>query len=100
MPNVRSGPRTIDTSDWEALDRNIVGSFLGYLSMESYDRGGFICSALVVGKRDGSPGEGFYSLLKDLGLIANSKSDKALYIWSDHVSKAHQWYANNPDAVA
>jgi len=100
LPNVRSGPRMIDPSDWEDLDRAIIGSFLGYLAMESYERAGFFSSALVVGKRDGTPGEGFYTLLKELGLIKSSKTDKALHLWAEHVAKAHQWYVSHPDDVA
>ena len=54
----------------------------------------------VFGKRDGTPGEGFYTLLKELGLIKSSKTDKALHLWAEHVAKAHQWYVSHPDDVA
>jgi len=37
LPNLQK-PRVIDTSDWHELDRAIVGSFLGYISMRSYSR--------------------------------------------------------------
>ena len=60
----------------------------------------FFSSALVVGKRDGSPGEGFYNLLRDLGLITSSKTDKALHLWAEHVAKAHQWYIGHPTETA
>jgi hypothetical protein len=43
---------------------------------------------------DGSPGEGFFSLLKQLGLVSSSKTDKAMYLWADHVAKAHAWYSS------
>ena len=39
---------------------------------------------------DGSSGEGFYNLLKELGFIANVRSAKALDIWAEHVAKAHK----------
>jgi hypothetical protein len=81
------------TGDWQDIDRAILGDFLGYLSRESYERAGFFSSALVVSKQDGSPGEGFYSLLRELGLIAKSKTDKAMFLWADHVAKAHAWYS-------
>jgi hypothetical protein len=100
LPNVRGGPRVIDVGDWEDLDRAIVGSFLGYIAMQSYFDAGFFASALVVGKQDGSPSEGFYSLLKELALIKATKSDKALHLWAEHVAKAHQWYVSHPDAAA
>ena len=92
LPSLREPLHRIDTADWQDLDRAIVGDFLGYLSMESYERGGFFASALVVGKNSQVPGEGFYNLLKELGLIASSKADKATYLWLDHVRKAHEWY--------
>ncbi len=93
LPNLRDGERTIDVADWQDLDRAIIGDFLGYISMRSYERAGFFSSALVVAKIDGSPSEGFYSLLRDLGLISSGKTDKAMYLWADHVAKAHTWYA-------
>lgn len=93
LPSLREPQHRIDTADWRDLDRAIVGDFLGHLSMESYERAGFFSSALVVSKQDGSPGEGFYNLLKELGLVASSKSDKAMYLWADHVAKAHTWYS-------
>jgi hypothetical protein len=99
LPNLLEPKRQIDTGDWQDLDRAIVGDFLGYLSMESYERAGFFSSALVVSKQDGTPGEGFYNLLKELGLIASSKTDKAMFLWSDHVDKAHKWYSKAPGAA-
>lgn len=92
LPSLKEPQHIIDTREWEDLDRAIVGDFLGYLSMKSYERDGFLCSALVVSKVDGTPGEGFYTLLKELGLIANSRTDKAMYLWADHVAKAHRHY--------
>lgn len=92
LPSLREPEHRIDTSEWQDIDRAIVGDFLGYLSMESYERGGFFASALVVGKENRLPGEGYYSLLKELGLIKSSKTDKAAYLWADHVQKAQEWY--------
>ena len=50
----------------------------------------------VVSKLEGSPGQGFYELLKELGLIASARSDKAMLLWSDHVARAHEWYRAHP----
>jgi len=99
LSNLREPRHQIDTRDWQDLDRAILGDFLGYLSMESYEQAGFFSSALVVTKQDGSPGEGFYNLLKELGLIASSKTDKAMYLWADHVAKAHTWFSRAPGAA-
>jgi hypothetical protein len=65
------------------------------MSMRSYELGKFFSSALVVSKLDGSPGEGFHTLMKQLGLIASSKTDKAMYLWAEHVAKAHAWYQSH-----
>jgi len=92
LPTLTEPRHSTDPADWQDLDRAIVGDFLGYLSMESYALGGFFSSALVVGKLDGTPGEGFFALLKELGLISSSKADKAMYLWADHVDKAHTYY--------
>lgn len=99
LPNLSDGERIIDPSDWSDLDRALIGSFLGYMSMRSYEAAGFFSSALVVSKMDGSPGEGFYNLLKELGIISSSKTDKAMYIWADHVAKAHTWYTRHPPSA-
>lgn len=94
LPNLRE-PRIIDVTDWQDLDRAIVGNFLGYISMRSYERSRFFSSALVVSKMDGSPGEGFYNLLVELALIPRVRSAKALDIWAEHVAKAHTWFSKH-----
>lgn len=94
LPNVQKA-RTIDVTDWQELDRAIIGDFLGYISMRSYERAKLLSSALVVSKMDGSPGEGFYSLLKLLGLVSSARSTKALDLWAEHVAKAHTWFARH-----
>ena len=96
LPNLAEKDLVIDVTDWRELDRAIVGDFLGYISLRSYEQGGFFSSALVVAKLDGLPSEGFYKLLKDLNLIGSSRSDKAMLLWSSHVGKAHTWYATRP----
>jgi hypothetical protein len=94
LASPRNSRHQIDVTEWQDLDRAIIGDYLGYLSMESYEKAGFLASALAVSKQDGSPSEGFYNLLKELELITSSKTDKALYLWADHVAKAHTWYSN------
>jgi hypothetical protein len=93
LPSLRK-PRVIDVAHWQEQDRWIVADFLAYISLRSYERSGFFSSALVVNKLD-APGEGFYSLLREVGLIPNARSARALDIWAEHVAKAHAWYARN-----
>jgi hypothetical protein len=97
LPTLREPRRTIDVYDWQELDRAIVGDYLGYISMRSYALGKFFSSALVVTKLDGLPSEGFYTLLRDLGLITSSRTDKAMLLWAEHVAKAHTWYERHRD---
>ncbi len=92
LPNLKESPRFIDVADWRDLDRSIVGDFLGHISQRSYDKGEFFASAIVVSANDGTPGDGFYQLLKDLGLVASKRDDYAVALWVDHVKKAHAWY--------
>ena len=98
LPSLREPEHRIDTAEWEDIDRTIIGDFLGYLSMESYEIGGFFASALVVSKETRLPGEGYFNLLKELGLLKSSKTDKAAYLWADHVRKAQEWYRTHKDA--
>jgi hypothetical protein len=98
IATVNSGrPYTIDTQEWQDLDRDLIGDFLGFLSQESYERYGFFISALAVSKSDRTPSEGFWSLMKRLGLVASGRGDRALKFWLGQVRAAHEWYVANPD---
>lgn len=98
LPNVASGePFQIDTGAWTDLDRVLLGDFLGYLSLESYERNQFMASAIAVSKSDDQPSDGFWTLMKQIGLVSNPRTDKATYFWLDQVQRAHEWYGNHPD---
>lgn len=99
LPNVNGGqPFQIGGSEWTDLDRALLGDFLGYISMESYEAGGFFASAVVVSKATGEPSEGFRVLMRQVGLLRSSKPDAALMLWSAELKKAYEWYAKNPVA--
>lgn len=96
LPNVRRGePFQIDVSDWTQIDRAIVGEFLGKLSTETYERGGFLAGALVVSKLDWKPSEGFNELLREAGLLRGSNTSRATALWIEHMNKAREWYSAN-----
>lgn len=99
LSSLRNVPRTINVSDWHEIDRAIVGDFLGYISMRSYDRGRFFASALVVSKETSEPGDGFGALLEHLGLVGSAKSPKVEAIWVDHINKAIAWFRDNEQPV-
>ena len=70
IETVKGGqPFKIDTNNWEAVERSIIGSFLGNLCAQTYRRGGFMGSALVVGKVTRKPNHGFWTLMRDIGTL-------------------------------
>jgi len=78
-PNINEG-RTyrIDTYDWSGLDRRIIGDCLGYLSMESYLKAGFMCSALVIARLESKPSDIFFEWMKSLDVLPNVKENTVL----------------------
>jgi hypothetical protein len=94
LASVRAGkPFQLDMS--EALDRAILASFLGKLCAETYRRGRFMGSALVVGAVEHSPTEGFWALMSDLDLAQSRDPKKRDTFWIEEVAKAHAWYAKH-----
>jgi hypothetical protein len=97
LPRVNEGkPFQIDVHDWRELDRAIVGEFLGYISMRSYNEAGFMASALVVDKIVGEPSVHFFRWMKDLNILPDTRDDTILVFWVDQVAKAHRWYKTHP----
>jgi hypothetical protein len=93
LPNVRNGAAyQITVYDWSGLDRAIVGEFLGYISMRSYQEAGFMASALVVNRAEFKPSDHFFQWMKTLDVLPNTDSDTILAFWADQVNKAHNWY--------
>jgi hypothetical protein len=88
----RGQPIALGVPDWIDLHRAILGSFLGKLCLATYQRGGFMGSALVVSATGLEPSEGFRELMRQLGLPHNPKSTQYLAFWTREVEKAHIWY--------
>ena len=96
LPNVRQGePFEIDVEEWTGQDRQIVGDFLGAISAESYRRGRFFASALVVGKVQSQPSGHFFEWMEQLGVLPNLREDTVLAFWAEQVNKAHRWYQSH-----
>jgi hypothetical protein len=96
LANVNNGsPFYIGGAEWTELDRALLGDFLGYISMESYEAGRFMASAVVVSKTTREPSEGFRALMRQLGLLRSSNTDTAVLLWSTELTKAYDWYANH-----
>lgn len=93
LPNVKDGaPYTISVNNWSGLDRAIIGSFLGYMSMRSYREAGFMASALAVNQSEHRPSEHFFRFMKELDVLPDSEEDTVLRFWAEQVNKAHNWY--------
>jgi hypothetical protein len=93
LPNVQGGhPFQLGVPDWTDLHRAIIGDFLGYLSMESWEQGRFLASALAVSKTTTEPSEGFRALLKEVDLLPAGGKTELILFWSDQVRKAHAWF--------
>ena len=96
MANVNRG-RPFEIRQWNNLERSIIGSLLGQISAESYRAGRFFASALVIGAGTNGPGEGFYELAEQTGLMALTSEYARLKFWLDHVDCARRWYRAHAD---
>lgn len=94
LPNVRSGDAyQISIYDWSGLDRTIIGEFLGYISMRSWNMAGFMASALVVNLTELKPSEHFFHWMQELQLLPDMREETVLAFWADQVNKAHNWFS-------
>lgn len=96
IPTVNNGqPFRIDVHHFTPLDRAILGDFLGYTSSRSYERAGFMISALVVNKDEYAPSWHFFEWMKQLDILPDTKEQTVLAFWADQVHKAHQWFGGH-----
>lgn len=96
MTNVGDGaPFELGVPEWSDLDRKILGDLLGRLSLDTYQRGKFLASALVTAKGTSEPGEGFWTFVDELGLFTSTSPTRRLMFWTEQVRLAHDWYASN-----
>ena len=96
MANVGDGaPFELGVPEWTDQDRKILGDLLGRLSLETYQRGKFLASALVTAKGTQEPGEGFWTFVDELGLFTSTSPTRRLMFWSEQVRLAHDWYGSN-----
>lgn len=97
LPNVADG-EPFQIRDWNGLNRAIIGSFLGRIVVDSYRRGRFFASALVIRSEGDGPGEGFFTLARDVRILRANSEDARLQFWLDHVRLARAWHRANPNA--
>ena len=93
-PNINDGEahRISNYEGWSGLDRRIIGDCLGYISMQSYIKAGFMASSLVVARLESKPSGIFFEWMKSLGALPDTKEDTILAFWTGQVKKSHQWY--------
>jgi len=88
-------PFELGVPEWSDQDRKILGDLLGRLTLETYQRGKFLASALVTAKGTQEPGEGFWTFVNELGLFTSTSPTRRLTFWTEQVRLAHEWYAEN-----
>jgi hypothetical protein len=96
MDSVSGGaPFELGVPEWSDEDRKILGDLLGRLSLDTYQRGKFLASALVTAKGTQEPGEGFWAFVDELGLFNSTSATRRLMFWTEQVRLAHEWYTSN-----
>ncbi len=75
-------------------DRLIGANILGSISRESNASDGVMLSAIVNGKSDGEPADGFFELAQELGRLSPKASDsEKLTFWVEEFKHCHLLYA-------
>ena len=93
LPNIRNGQDyQINTYAWSGLDRGIIGEFLAYISVRSYEQSGFMASSLVVSANEFKPSWHFFEWMKKLNVLPDINDDTVLAFWAEQVNRAHKWY--------
>ena len=73
--------------------RQIGSNILGTISQESNAHDGIMLSALVTGKYDGEPADGFYDLAQEIGRLSVDASDiQKSDFWVKEVDRVHKFY--------
>lgn len=93
LPNVRNGEAfSINIYNWSGFERHLIGEFLGYISMQSYNRHKFMASALVVGTSECEPSFHFYDWMRKLGVLPDTEDATTLAFWGEQLRAAHGYY--------
>jgi hypothetical protein len=94
IPTINGGlPYRIDVRDWKDIDRALVGEFLGFISMRSFEKHGFMFSAIVIGKDSNQPSPHFFDWVKKLGLLEDTSQDGALSYWAKEFKAVFRQHA-------
>lgn len=73
-------------------DRQEGAHILGTISRESNEQNGVMLSAVVNGKTEGDPADGFYELAQELGrLSSTANEDEKLKFWVEEFKRCHKF---------
>jgi len=94
VPAINNGGSfKIDIRNWRDIDRALIGTFLGYISMRSYKESGFLLSAIVVGKSEAQPSYHFFDYVRKLGMLEDMSETSILAFWIREFKAIHRRYA-------
>jgi hypothetical protein len=97
LPNVNNG-QPFRIIDWTRENTGIVADFLGRLNVDSYRRGGFFASSLVVGAlpdrfRGRIPGQHYFNLAEEVGALRGNSTPVLMdQFWREQVRLTRAWY--------
>ena len=74
-------------------DRNRIAEILGEISTHEHSLGRPLPSAVVVLAEEGKPGQGFFTLARQLGLYGGGDD---LKFWLDEIKRVHQCWTSGP----
>jgi len=74
-------------------DRAEIGRILGAISAHEHEAGRPLLSAIVVHQVDGRPGQGFFILARQLGLLQPGQDDEDF--WQTEVRRVHEYWRNH-----
>lgn len=75
------------------FESQLIGDYLGFICKNSYEKAGFMASALVVLKDSKRPSSHFFQWMSELGAL-KSRNDETDF-WIDQVSKAQAYFTSN-----
>ncbi len=73
-----------------------VGWILGEISEDEVNQGRPMLSAVVVGVNSGEPGEGFFTLAKQLGLLQDETKEGRLHFWREQRDAVYKTWRREP----
>jgi len=74
-------------------DRAEIGRILGAISTREHEAGRPLLSAIVVRQVDGRPGQGFFVLARQLGLLQPGQGEDDF--WQAEVRRVHEYWRDH-----